>query len=441
VGRWQDALSTMNDVLDRYETLGQVEAIGRLGWAMVYQLVWTARFVEGVDLGRRTLAALGNSVSADKARLLSALGFAISVSGDYAAARAIFDQGRALAAQVGNERAMADVLHMQTIHHFVYAEFAEGIRVGLRAAETFERESALWDLCSVQAFVIYEDGNLGSREQATRLADKTLGLAERLGHHGAAFMVLSDRIRFAAMLGDLPQVEALGPQIVDIGERGGLPWRYLGHLYLGLAAHRRGNAERAEAQLRNAVQLEPSGAFAGQSAAVLARHLANYGRAEEVMDLFRSAQSKLPRLDRVNGIGSWSCLLNFVEAFYLCGLNEEAAALSPLVEGVLKLDKRWISFDGRLAVTRAGLVAAASRRWEDAERHFGVAREIAEQMHNRLELADLDRLEARMLLDRGGKGDHERAAQMLQEALSAYHTFGMPAYTAEAERLLRLAGV
>jgi tetratricopeptide (TPR) repeat protein len=330
---------------------------------------------------------------------------------------------------------MADVLHMQTIHHFVYAEFTEGIRVGLRAAETFERESALWDLCSVQAFVIYEDGNLGSREQAARLADKTLGLAERLGHLGAAFMVLSDRIRFAAMLGDLPQVEALGPQIVDIGERGGLPWRYLGHLYLGLAAHRRGNAERAEAQLRNAVQLEPPGAFAGQSAAVLARHLANYGRAEEVMDLFGSAQSKLPRLDRVNGIGSWSCLLNFVEAFYLCGLNEEAAALSPLVEGVLELDKRWISFDGRLAVTRAGLVAAAARRWEEAERHFGAAREIAKQLRNRLELADLNRLEGRMLLDRGAKGDHERAAEILQEAVSAYRAFGMPAYAAEAERL------
>ena len=336
---------------------------------------------------------------------------------------------------------MADVLHMQTIHHLVYAEFAEGVRVGLRAAGTFEGESALWDLCSVQAFVIYEDGNLGSREQATRLADKTLGLAERLGHLGSAFMVLSDRIRFAAMLGDLPQVEALGPQIVDIGERGGLPWRYFGHLYLGLAAHRRGNAERAEAHLRNAVELEPQGAFAGQSAAVLARHLAYDGRADEVMELFESARSKLPSLDRVNGMGSWSCLLNFVEAFYLCGLNEEAAALSPLVEGVLELDKRWISFDGRLAVTRAGLVAAAARRWEEAERHFGIAREVAKQMRNWLELADLGRLHARMLLDRGGKGDHERAAEMLQEALSAYRRFGMPGYAAETERLQRQARV
>ncbi len=60
-------------------------------------------------------------------------------------------------------------------------------------------------------------------------------------------------------------------------------------------------------------------------------------------------------------------------------------------------------------------------------------------MSNRLELADLCRLHARMLLDRGGSGDHERAAEMLEEALSAYRTFGMPAYAAEAERLLRLA--
>jgi class 3 adenylate cyclase/tetratricopeptide (TPR) repeat protein len=441
VGRWQEALGTMNDALDRYQTLGQLEAIGRLGWAMVYQLVWTARFVEGVQVAQRTLAALGNTVSGDKARLLSALAFAISVGGDYAAGRATFNQARSLAEQVGNERVMADVLHMQTIHHFVYAEFVEGIRVGLRAAETFERESALWDLCSVQAFVIFQDGNLGSREQATSLADKTLSLAERLGHLGAAFMVLADRVRVAAMLGDLPQVEALGPQIVDIGERGGLPWRYLGHLYLGVAAHRRGNAERAEAQLRKAVELEPTSAIAGQCAGALARHLAYYGRADEVMELFELARSKLPSLDRVNGIGSWSGLLNFVEAFYLCDLSEESAALSPLLEGVLELDKRWTSYDGRLARTRVGLAAMTARRWEEAERHFAIAREVAEQMRNRVELADLCRLHARMLLDRGGTGDHERAAEMLQEALSAYRTFGMPTYAAEVERLQRLARV
>jgi class 3 adenylate cyclase/tetratricopeptide (TPR) repeat protein len=439
VGRWDDALRTMNGALDRYEALGQAAAIGRLGWTMVYQLVWTARLVEGVQVGRRTLAALGNTVSADKARLLSALGWAISISGDYAAATATFDQARALAEQVENERALADVLHMQTIHHLGYAEFAEGVRVGLRAAEMFERESALWDLCSVQAFVIYQDGALGSREQATSLADKTLGIAERLGHLGAAFMVICDRIREAAMLGDLPQVEALGPQILETGERGGLPWRYVGYIYLGLAAHWRGNAERAEAELRNAVELEPPGAIGGQSGSLLARHLAYQGRAEEVMELFESARSSLPSLDRVSGIGSWNSMLGFVEALYLCGLYEQAASLAPLVEGVLELGKRWITFDGRLVETRAGLAAAAAGRWDEAERYFAIARKVAEEMPNRLELADLGRLHARMLLDRGGSGDHARAAQMLEGALAAYREFGMPGYAAESERLRRQA--
>jgi class 3 adenylate cyclase/tetratricopeptide (TPR) repeat protein len=436
VGRWDDALGTMNQALDRYEALGQTAAIGRLGWAMVYQLTWTGRLIEGVTVGQRTLAALGDTTSADKARLVSALARAISLSGDYATATATFDQARALAEQVGNERALADVLHMQTIHHLGYVQLAEGVRVGLRAAEVFERESALWDLCSVQAFVIYEDGALGSREQAASFADKTLGLAERLGHLGAAFLVLADRIRNAAMLGDLPQVEALGPQIVDIGERGGLPWRYVGHLYLGSAAHWRGNADRAEAELRKAVELEPPGAFAGLSAAVLARHLAYYGRVDEVMELFELGRSKLPSLDRVNGLGSWSCLLNFVEAFYLCDLYEQAASLAPLVERALEfLARSYITHDGRLVETRAGLAAAAARRWEAAERHFGIAREIAEQMSNRLELADLSRLHARMLLDRGSTGDHARAAEMLEGALAAYRTFGMPGYAADAERL------
>jgi predicted ATPase len=86
VGRWDDALQRMNGALDGYQALDEVKAIGRLGWAMVYQLTWSARLVEGVQVGQRTLAALGDTVSADRARVLSALGWAISISGDYAAA-------------------------------------------------------------------------------------------------------------------------------------------------------------------------------------------------------------------------------------------------------------------------------------------------------------------------------------------------------------------
>jgi tetratricopeptide (TPR) repeat protein len=437
VGRWDDALRTMNEALDLYQALGRTEALGGLSWAMVSQLTWTARFAEAVQAAQRALAALGDIASADRARLLSAMGWAVSLGGDHATAKAMFDQARGIAEQVGNERALADVLHMQTLHHFGYTEFLDGVSAGLRAAEVFEREGALWDLCSVQAFVIYQDGALGSREQAIRLADKTMAIAERLGHLGVIFMLLLYRAREAVTLADLESLEALGPQMVDICKRGNLPWLYVGHLCLGLAAHWRGDAERAEAELRRAVGLEPAGAISGSSTSMLLRHLAHSGQAEQVLAIYRSASPTLPFSDQAIGIGAWERLFGLVEALYMCGFRDEAATLSPLVERAVERGPEWINFDGRLVRTRAGVAAAAGGNWEAAERHFAVAAAHAKHMHDRLEETELLRLRARMLLDRNGPDNRARSAELLREALVHYRRLGMPSYVAEVERMLR----
>ena len=437
VGRWEDALRTMNEALDLYQALGRTDSLGRLSWAMVSQLTWTARIREAVQTGQRALAALVDIASADRARLLSAMGWAVTMGGDYETAKDLFDQARSLADEVGNERALADVLHMQTIHHFEYAEFVEGVSAGLRSAAVFEQESALWDLCSVQAFVIYQDGALGSREQANRLGDKTMAIAERLGHLGAIFMLLLYRAREAATRADLKLLTSFGPQMADICQRGSLPWLYVGHLCLGLSAHWRGDAQRAEAELRRAVELEPAGAHSGSSTSILVRHLGHWGHAEEVLAIYESSRPILPSPDKVNSHGAWSRLFGLVEALYLCGFREDAASLSPLVETALELGPDWISFDGRLVRTRAGVAAAAGGRWEAAERHFAVAHEHAKQMQNRLEEIEIQRLRAHMLLHRDGSGDRAQAEELLEEALINYRKFGMPSYTAEAERMLR----
>jgi tetratricopeptide (TPR) repeat protein len=437
VGRWDDALTTMNEALDLYQALGRTDALGRLSWAMVYQLTWTARVPEAVQAARRALAALGDIASADRARLLSAMAWAVGLGNDHATAKQMFDQARALADQVGDERALADVLQMETSHHFGYAEYVEGVSAGLRAAEVFDREGALWDLCSVQAFVIYQDGALGSHEQAIRLADKTMAIAQRLGHLGATFLLLLYRAREAATLADLVSLEALGPQMIEICQRGSLPWLYVGHLCLGLVAHRRGDAVRAEAEIRRAIQLEAPGAFSGSSTSILVRHLAHLGRVEEVMAIDQAERSKLPSLDRANSHGAWVRLFGLVEALYLCGFADDAAALSPLVEKVLEHGPDWVTFDGRLVRTCAGMAAAAGGRWEAAERHFAEAELHAKRMNNRLEETELHRLRARMLLDRDGPGDRALAAELLHEALVAYRKFGMPSYAAETERMLR----
>ena len=194
---------------------------------MVYQLTWSVRVQEAVQIAQRALAALGDVATADRARLTCSIGWALSIAGDYETAAASFREGRALAERVGDERAIADVLHLETIHHMGHAEFTEGIQVGLRAAEVFEREGALWDLAGVQAFVIYQDGALGSREQEQRLADKTMEIAERLGRLGAIFIMLFAQARNRCAAGDLDSVEAVGRQIIDVCEGGSLPWLYV----------------------------------------------------------------------------------------------------------------------------------------------------------------------------------------------------------------------
>jgi class 3 adenylate cyclase/tetratricopeptide (TPR) repeat protein len=436
VGRWDEALVTMNEALDLYNAAGRTEAVGHLAWTMVYQLSWAARFVEGVGVAQRALGALGDIPNPDRARLLSAAGWAVSLGGDHATATGMFDAARAVAEQVGNERALADVLHMETIHHMGFAEFTKGIEAGLRAAEVFEREGALWDLCSVLAFVIYEDGTLGRSEQAAALQQRTMAMAERLGHLGSIFLLLADRARRdGVMPGDLARIEELGTQMVEVCERGGLPWLYVGHLYVGLAAHWRGAWDVAEHELRRAVELEPPAAFAGQTASLLALHLAHAGRGDAVMQLYEDLRAALPTLGSVNSIGAWGMLFGFVEALYLSGRHEEAAAHYPLIMEALRIAD-WVSFDCRLIETRAGIAAAAGRRWNEAEEHYRAALEAADHMPNRIERADLRRLWARMLLDRGEVGDGQRARDLIEEATAEYRRMGMPRHVEMAGGML-----
>jgi class 3 adenylate cyclase/tetratricopeptide (TPR) repeat protein len=438
-GRWDDSLRAMDEALDLYAELGRTDAIGRLSWATVYQLTWTARVPEAVQTAQRALAALGDVATADRARLISSVGWALSLAGEYEAPKALFAQGRAMAEQLGDERALADVLHLQTIHHMGHTEFTEGVQVGLRAAEVFEREGALWDLCSVQAFVVYQDGAVGSRERATRLADKTMAIAERLGHLGAVFMLLADQVRLQGSHGDLAAVEALGAQMIDVCERGGLPWIYVGHAYVGLAAHWRGDGERAEAEFRRAIELEPPSAYAGQSAALLARHLAHTGRRDELWALYESVRPTLPPPDQMNRTGAVNCMLSFVEALYLSGFTEDAAALAPLAEAAVGDAPDWLSWDGHLVRTRAGVAASAAGRWDDAERWFEDALARAVAMSNEMEVADIRRLRARVLLDRGRPEDAAQADELLRRSLDDYVRFGMLTYAAEVERMLSAA--
>jgi class 3 adenylate cyclase/tetratricopeptide (TPR) repeat protein len=438
-GRWDEALKVMDEALRLYEALGRVDALGRLCGAMSYQLGWAAKWEEAVAVATRGLAALGDLPNPDRARLLAAAAWVSGLAGDYPGATGMFAAARELATQLGDETALADVLQLQTIHHMAWVELADGVAAGLRAAEVYEAGGDLWELTGVLAFVEYQHRTLASPEptaahaaRLTGLAERVAPMAERLGHLGAEFMVVASRIRTEGVYpADLAFIERTGQHVVEICERGGLPWLYVGHCYLGLAAHWGGDWETAERELRLADQLEAPGAIGGQSAAHLAMHLALAGRGDEAVEIVEARRPGLPVAGQTSSIGAWNMLLGFVEALALAGRRDQVAALRPLLEEALALDD-WITFDGRLVSTRAAIAAAAARDWDAAERHFATALVAAEALGNHIEQVDLGFWRARMLGDRDRPGDREAAAALAAEVAGRYRELGLPKHAEAA---------
>jgi predicted ATPase len=443
VGAWDAALQSLNEALTLYQSLGDVDAFGRLCRVMVYQLTWAARFEEAGAIALRGLHAIGDDPSTTRARLLGGLGWVIGLSGDYARAKAMYDEALELAAQLADAHTTADVLHGKTLFDFGFARFTEGIASGREATAEYERSGALWDLCSVQSFTLYLAGTTARRElhdEAAMLASRVRPVAERLGHLGAVFLVLADRTRReGVMRGDLELVEQLARKQIDVCERGDLPWLYAGYLYLAFVANWRGDAATAQQQLRRAVELEPPGVFSGQALAHLALVLAEAGHDDEVASIYEQLQPRLPRPDETSTLGALNAALTMIEALYVCGRGSDAAALAPLAEACARRDVEWMTFDARLIRTRAGIAAAAGERWTDAAAHYAKALTVARELGNRIEEADVQRVHAQMLLERGEAADREQAATFLRSALMAYRKLRMPRYVEAADALLQAA--
>jgi hypothetical protein len=96
-----------------------------------------------------------------------------------------------------------------------------------------------------------------------------------------------------------------------------------------------------------------------------------------------------------------------------------------------------ISF--RFTQTIAGIAAAAAGKWEASEEHFRVALNQTESLPYRLEQAEVRRFHAMMLLDRGARGDPEKAQTLLNEAQETYMRIGMPRHLEMMRNLLETA--
>jgi len=128
-------------------------------------------------------------------------------------------------------------------------------------------------------------------------------------------------------------------------------------------------------------------------------------------------------------------LLTEVEALAVINEQDEAAKLYPLVLDALKIGK-LAPWDDRLIQAVAGMAAAAGGQWDKAEEHYQTALRQAHELPVVIAQPEVRRWYARMLIDRDGPGDRDKARKLLTEAITMYRKIGMPKHVEMAEAML-----
>jgi tetratricopeptide (TPR) repeat protein len=129
-------------------------------------------------------------------------------------------------------------------------------------------------------------------------------------------------------------------------------------------------------------------------------------------------------------------LLAAVEGLAVLNEWDEASKLYPLVEEAIDTRALLDGMGGGLLQTAAGMAASAGGQWKKAEEHYQTALRQAHELPHRIAQPEARRWYARMLIDRDGPGDREKARELLTEAIAMYCQIGMPKHVEMTQALL-----
>jgi tetratricopeptide (TPR) repeat protein len=437
LGQWDAALDAWHRSLDGYEDLGDRDAVGRTCVEVGMNLVWANRLPEAIALYQRGLGALGERVSADRARLLARLGAVANVGGDPLVGDAMFAEALRLAEELEDVALRGFVLGEMCTGFYISMRPSAAAAAGLEGAEILQATGDLWGAATALGFVEYALVHRGRFAEAIKVGDELLPLAERIRNDSALYV--HGRARGSLEFwrsGNLDDFEAFGRWDLEFGERH-FPG-FVGHSYssLGLAAFLRGDWEAAgvwyERGSNNAPAVVP-----GFSWGVWFQYLAFTGRREEALAFFEEKRPELPTPGQPNRWTAWTLLMAFTEGLFVLGEHDEPARWYPLVlearaTGAVATDNQL----GRLLERVAGIAATAAGNWGAAEAHFLLALRQADELPHQVERLETRRFYAQMLAGRAGPGDQTRAQKLLQEAVEGFVRLGMRRHAELAEAAL-----
>ena len=128
-------------------------------------------------------------------------------------------------------------------------------------------------------------------------------------------------------------------------------------------------------------------------------------------------------------------LMNTTEGLGVLGENTKAAELYPRISGIAQRVPIML-YCSLTPQTVAGIAAAAGEQWDKAVEHFETSLRQAHEFPHKLEQPQVRYWYAKMLTDRDGPGDHDKARQLLGEAIEAYGSIDFPRHLKMAKELM-----
>ncbi len=442
--RWDAVLANLREALEIYTHLEDREMIGRSFVRLTNVLIWVGRFREAAETGRRGLDYLKGEVSATRGRLLAALGQAIAANGVCESATDALQEALNIASQLSDTKLEARVLGARSIVNLHFFRLREAAADGLLSEQLGGSELNPWQR-ALQLRVLHQTlVALGRVEEAIEIADQLEPLATRIGQAYSIALCLSTRtwLEFGKEL-DLAKLEAGFREVAKSDQKVRFPfWEVLSEVQLSVVDHIRGDWARALSHVQASSRPDPGmSSIIGLAEGALFRQMAYAGERAGALAIFREKRALLPGSGHQNLRGSWWMLALVVEGLVMLGEQSQAAEFYPLVRELVATGAVALWPISRLTQTIAGIAAAAAHEWSAAEDHFKIATQQAESFPQRLELAEIRRFHAMMLIERGARGDREKARTLLVESLDTYTQIGMPRHIKIVQALLNQASV
>jgi class 3 adenylate cyclase/tetratricopeptide (TPR) repeat protein len=435
-GRVEEALDDLRAATEIYAALDEPQAVGALCRAAVDQLGWSGRFVEAVEMAQRGLLALGDAESADRARLLGWAGVAVTWAGAFQSGSELIDEALEVAERLGDDELRGFVLATRASQLYPYCLQEEAARVGLEAAELLRGTGAYWDLCNALAFVAFSLVGLGRFEELRAIEQEASSLSRRLGHFGALGLVERARaLRDLATTADLDAYNRFASGDYDLFHAAGQPWDKQAYTFQAKYSFYRGDWDEALELAERGTAGSVPGALENWDASMKLLIHAYRGEHDAARRIIEQRRGRLARVGEPTAFGDWALTGAVIEASWLAGQNADAAALRDAIDGCPLVVMTSVGI--RNVETWRAIAAAAAEDIETAERRFAATIQLADELPNLIEQPESRRLYAKMLVDRGGHDDRERARTLLEEASAMYLKIGMPRHIEMCEEMLK----